>query len=438
VLVAGSTVITAILGLWVSGVPFVGLAASAAAIVVAVAVVGAVTLLPALLGLIGHRVDRLRVPRVGRLTHHTHDESGRPHGFARWAERVTRRPVVYLVAGLALIVALALPALDLRLGTVDAGSFPESHTDRRAYDLLSGGFGAGSNGPLQIVADLQGGGRRDAVERVRAAIGADDGIASVGPARYNAAGDTAAFEAVPTTAPGDDRTAGTVRRLRDSTIPAALGRAPAEVAVTGPTAVNIDLAAKLSSRLPWFVLAVVLISFVLLTCLFRSIVVPLKAAVMNLLSVGAAYGVIVAVFQWGWGRSLLGVDEAIPIETGLPMIMFAVLFGLSMDYEVFLLSRIRERYLETGDNLRAVSDGLASTARIITAAALIMICVFLSFALNPLPIVKLLGVGLATAVLVDATIVRLLLVPATMALLGDRNWWMPRILERHVPRFEAA
>ncbi|MCD9623899.1 MMPL family transporter [Rhabdothermincola salaria] len=432
VVIAGSTVVVAILGLQFAGIPFVAALGYAAALVVAVAVVVAVTLLPALLGLAGTRIlarrDRAGVPVAPET---------RRGGWVRWAHWVAHHPWRSAVAATAVLLVLAVPALDMQLGQADAGSAPTDTTHRQAYDLLADGFGDGFNGPLALVIDL--GADPDAVvaDQVSAAVGEDPGVEAVSPAQMNAAGDTALVTVIPTTKPQDVATSDLVHRLRDTTLPAVTDGTDAQVAVGGPTARFIDQSDRIGERLPWFIFGVVTVSFLLLMVVFRSILVPLKAALLNLLAIGAAYGVVVAVFQWGWGRSLIGLDEAVPIASFVPMMMFAILFGLSMDYEVFILSRIREEYHRGHSNIDSVVEGLGATAKVITAAALIMISVFLGFVASPDPIVKMMGVGLATAVALDATIVRMVLVPSTMALVGDPNWWLPRWLDRLLPHLDV-
>ena len=328
-------------------------------------------------------------------------------------------------------MALAAPVLSLRLGFPDEGTQSVERTERRAYDLVAEGFGPGINGPLVVAVDLRG---DDAVVGpLTSAIAADPGIAGVAPPELSDRADVATIIAFPTSAPQDDATYATIERLRTDVFPTALSGSPATAHVGGQTATFGDLADRVTDRLPWFIGAVVFLSFLLLMIVFRSVLVPLKAAILNLLSIGAAYGVMVMVFQWGWGLSLIGLDATVPIVSFVPMFMFAVLFGLSMDYEVFLLSRIREEYDASGDNDGAVVAGLAGTARVITSAALIMISVFMAFVLGTDPTVKMMGLGLATAIFVDATIVRMILVPATMKLMGDANWWLPSGLARRMP-----
>jgi putative drug exporter of the RND superfamily len=338
------------------------------------------------------------------------------------------------------LLALAAPAVDLRLGNPDAGNGPTNFTSQRAYDLMSDSFGPGANGPLLVAVDL---GNRDAkasvnaVDRVVTGLDATDGVASVAPPVLNDAGNAAVVTVVPTTGPQDQATEDLVHTLRDDVVPAAVVGTGADASVGGTTASFIDDSEHTSSRLPLFIAGVLALSFLLLMTAFRSLAVPIKAAVMNLLSIGAAYGVMALAANGGWLGDLVGIENATPVPAWLPMFMFAILFGLSMDYEVFLLSRVREEYLRTRQNRRAVADGLASTARVITAAAAIMVTVFGAFVLEDIVFLKLAGLGLATAVLVDATVVRMVLVPATMELLGDRNWWLPRWLDRRLPHFDV-
>ncbi len=430
VVIAGGTVVVAILGLQFAGIPFVAALGYSASIVVAVAVLVAITLLPALLGFAHHRVlpKSQRAVRKQAATAHS--------GWVSWARWVAHHPWRTGIAATAVLIALAIPMLDMRLGQADAGSDPTTATHRRAYDLLAEGFGDGFNGPLLITVELGTDPDPTALDRVRATVAADPGVRAVSPPELNESGDTGLITAIPTTKPQDPATSDLVHRLRNDLLPAATTDSGAQALVGGPTAGFIDQSDKIAARLPWFIAAVVSLSFILLMIVFRSILVPLKAAVLNVLSIGAAYGVVVAVFQWGWGRSLIGLDEAVPIASFVPMMMFAILFGLSMDYEVFILSRIREEYHRGHSNIDSVVEGLGATAKVITAAALIMISVFLGFVASADPVVKMMGVGLATAVAVDATIVRMVLVPSTMALVGDPNWWLPRWLDRILPRLD--
>jgi RND superfamily putative drug exporter len=343
--------------------------------------------------------------------------------------------VRYAIAGLVAMCAIAVPALSMRIGVPDDGNAPTHTTQRIAFDQLAEGFGPGFNGPIQVVVELGAPEDDVAVARIHDALQADPGIAAVTAPIVNADGDTAVLTANPTTPPQAEATDQLVRHLRADVLPASVDGTEAQVSLTGRAMIT-DLTDRITNRLPLFIVAVVAMSFLLLMIVFRSILVPLKAAIMNLLSIAAAYGVLVAVFQWGWGAELIGLHSTMPINPFLPLIMFAILFGLSMDYEVFLLSRVREEYVATGDNHQAVVRGLSSTARVITSAALIMISVFGAFVLGDDPNGKLFGVGLAVAVLIDATLVRMVLVPATMSLLGRANWWLPSWLDRVLPHLD--
>ncbi len=428
VIFAGGTVVVAILGLLVAGIPFVTGGGVAISAMVLVMVLASVTLLPALLGLAGHRINGRR-RRVDEGAH-------RPStGWYRWGAHVTRNATAYLVGGAVLMIALATPVLALDLGFPDDGTKPESRTERRAYDLIADGFGPGANGPLVIAVDISQGG--SVVAPIAAAVAADPGITSVGDPTIDLTAGVATLVAQPTTSPQDVATQETVARLRSEVFPTVLDGTAATAHIGGQTATFADLGDRVQERMLRFVVAVLLLSFLLLTLLFRSVLVPLKAVVLNLLSVGAAYGVLVMVFQWGWAAGLIGVESTVPIVSFIPLFMFAILFGLSMDYEVFLLSRVREEYRRCGDNTRAVIAGIAGTGRTITAAALIMVAVFSGFVLGSDPVVKMMGVGLATAIFLDATVVRLVLVPATMKLLGDANWWLPGWLDRLLPELDS-
>jgi RND superfamily putative drug exporter len=430
VLFAGTTVVIAILGLFLAGLPAISGMGAAVALVVTVSMAAAVTLLPGLLGLAGTKIDKLSIHRKGRVA-----KPAETTVAGRWAHHVGNHPVRYVVVGLGALCAVAIPALSMRIGVPDDGNAPTSTTQRIAYDQLAEGFGAGFNGPIQAVVELPTSGGQAVVQRVHDALQADPGVAAVTAPVLSPAGNTAVLTANPTTAPQDERTDQLVRHLRTDVLPATVEGTEARVSLTGQAMVT-DLTDRITNRLPVFIAAVVAMSFLLLMVVFRSIVVPLKAALMNLLSIAAAYGVLVAVFQWGWGRELIGLHSTMPINPFLPLIMFAILFGLSMDYEVFLLSRVREEYVASGDNHEAVVRGLSSTARVITSAALIMISVFGAFVLSEDPNGKLFGVGLAVAVLIDATLVRMVLVPATMSLMGRANWWLPGWLDRILPHLD--
>jgi RND superfamily putative drug exporter len=428
VLFAGTTVVIAIVGLLLAGLPAVTTMGFAVAITVVVSMAIAVTLLPGLLGWAGSRIDRFAIHRR-KATDAAHETLS-----GRWAHRVGRRPGRYAVTALVGLLMLAAPVLALRVGFADDGNAAPDTTQRLAYDLTTEAYGPGFNGPLTVVVEGPEGG--DAAARVHDALAATDGIAQVSAPLPNEAGDTSVMFANPTTAPGDEATAALLDDVRTEVLPDAVDGTGATAQVTGSTAFFEDLSARISERLPLFIAAVVALSFVLLAIVFRSVLVPLKAAFMNVLSIGAAYGVIVAIFQWGWGKGLVGLDETVAINPFVPLIMFAILFGLSMDYEVFLLSRIREEWLRTGDSHTSVVDGLGATARVITSAALIMISVFLGFVVGDDVTIKMFGIGLATAVLLDATVVRMVLVPATMALLGNANWWLPGWLDRLLPHLD--
>jgi putative drug exporter of the RND superfamily len=343
-----------------------------------------------------------------------------------------------LLIGLLVMGTLIIPFFHLRLGVADAGNSPESRTSRRAYDLLSQGFGPGFNGPFLLVAELKGPQDLQAFGGLQQRLSSTPGIAAVSPPIANQKGDTAIMTVYPTTSPQDAATSDLVKRLRSAIVPEAMRGTGVTVLVGGITPVFTDFADKIASRLPILIVVVLGLSFLLLMIVFRSVVVPLKAVIMNLLSIGAAYGVIVAIFQWGWLKGVVGIGKSGPIEAWAPMMLFTILFGLSMDYEIFLLSRVREDYLKNRDNGLAVANGVALTGRVITAAAAIMVAVFLSFVLGfPDRAIKLFGLGLAVAIFVDATLVRMVLVPATMELLGDVNWWLPRWLNRLIPRFSV-
>ncbi|HET9610474.1 MAG TPA: MMPL family transporter [Acidimicrobiales bacterium] len=438
VVFAGSTVVISIFGLVLMGRDYLWGVALATSLAVSVVVFASVTILPALLGFAGRSIDRLRLPWF------RHDVDGRRTLSWRWSRVMQRRPLAAGLGALAVLLVLTAPATDLRFGMPDAGNGPSDLTSRRAYDLISEGFGAGANGPLLVAVDLRNGAAAtDAgsaartVDRIAGDLQATDGVATVLPPALNDAGDAAVLTVVPTTGPQDEATESLVHTLRDQVLPGAVAGTGAEASVGGTTATFIDDSEDTASRLPLFIGGVVVLSFLLLMMVFRSLAVALKAAVMNLLSIGAAYGVMALAAGGGWVGELVGIEDATPVPAWLPMMMFAVLFGLSMDYEVFLLSRVREEYVRTRDNRRAVADGLASTARVITAAAAIMVTVFGAFVMEDAVFLKLAGIGLATAVFVDATVVRMVLVPATMELLGDRNWWLPRWLDRLLPHVDV-
>jgi RND superfamily putative drug exporter len=472
---AGVTVVVSFLGMVVMGISFIQGLAVSAAVVVAMTVVASLTLLPALLGFAGHRVEVTRWRGVvatgflalGLVGAGLKIDALAGAGFVlailtlllgfvlaplkrevprrppkpvretvayRWSRFIQHHPWPSAIFGAALLLVLAIPVLGLRLGFSDESNFAEETTTRQAYDLLVEGFGPGFNGPFLLAARVDGAADPAVLQGITDAVAADPDVVFVSPAQPNDPENPTAYRwfITPATSPQDEDTTALVHRLRDEVLPdgeAALG---SEVAVTGQVPATVDFSNLLSSRMPYFFLAVLLVSFLLMMVVFRSLLVPLKAVIMNLLSIGAAYGITVALVQWGWLGDVTGLQPG-PIETFAPMMFFAIVFGLSMDYEVFLLSRIKEEYNRTGDSHLSVANGLATTARVISAAAAIMVFVFGSFILENDRTFKLFGVGLASAIFLDATVVRMLLVPATMELLGDRNWWLPRWLDRILP-----
>ncbi|MFF3291479.1 MMPL family transporter [Streptomyces sp. NPDC003023] len=432
VVFAGATVCIALLGMLILRLGFLNGVAIAASLTVVLTVVASVTLLPALLSFIGMRAlsgrERRRLAALG-------PRPELPTGFAaRWSAFVERRPRLLGAVAAAVMLVLALPTLSLHLGTSDQGNGPATATTRQSYDLLAEGFGPGVNGPLTLVADLEGPDDHVAMDRLRHDLQATDGVSSVGPVTYNGSGDTAVLTVVPESAPQSKATSELVDRLRSDVIPVAENGTSLQVHVGGVTAGYDDFADVIIGKLPLFVGVVVALGCVLLLLAFRSVGIPLKAAAMNVLAVASAFGVVVAIFQWGWGSESLGLGSAGPVEPFLPVIMVSVLFGLSMDYQVFLVSRMYEEWLETGDNRRAVRVGLAETSRVINSAAVIMISVFLAFVLSGDRVIAMFGIGLAAAVALDAFVLRTLLVPALMHMLGGANWWLPRWLDRLLPR----
>jgi RND superfamily putative drug exporter len=428
VLFAGSTVIIALLGMFLLGVSFLyGLAVSSA-IAVLFTMLAALTALPALLSRIGERIGRGRRARSGSA------DGGSGTGFwARWARFISGHPWPAAVAGLAIMLVFAVPALSMRMDLSDAGNDPAGTTTRKAYDLLAEGFGPGFNGPLQIVAQLPHRNDKAALGNISAALRDTPGVVSVSPPAVSAGGRTVVYQAYPHSAPQAAATGDLVRTLRDTVLPPVARAADTTVLVGGQTAGSIDFTHVLSGKLPLFIAVVVGLAALLLLVVFRSLVIPVQAAVMNLLSIGAALGVTVAVFQYGWLADLVGVDKG-PIESWIPVMLFAIVFGLSMDYEVFLVSRIHEEWTKRRDSSQAVVEGVATTGRVITAAATIMVCVFLAFVLLPERQVKMFGLSLATAVFLDAFVIRSLLLPAVLELLGRWTWWFPERLGRRLPR----
>jgi RND superfamily putative drug exporter len=432
VLFAGATVVIALLGLFALGVSFLYGLAIAASIAVMLVLAASLTLLPSLLTFFGRRVGE--PGRLARLVRRRRKPARAAAGsvfWARWIGLIQRRPLIATVASAALMLTLATPALWLRLGSSDAGNDPGSFTTRHAFDLLAEGFGPGFNGPLTIVAQLPAAHRSEALTELRTAISKAPDVTSVTPPKLNPAGNTAVLSVYPNSSPQSTQTTRLVNLLRDDVIPPIASRTGAAVYVGGVTATFIDFSHVLASKLWLFVAIVVLLSALLLAVVFRSIVIPIQAAVMNLLSIGAALGVLVAVFQLGW---FPGISPG-PIEAFAPVLMFAIVFGLSMDYEVFLVSRIHEEWMLQKDNSAAVRDGLIETGRVITAAAAVMVVVFASFILGGERVIELFGLGLASAVFLDALVIRCVLLPAVLHLLGSRTWAFPEWLDRRLPRF---
>jgi len=424
VLFAGTTVVIALLGMLLLGISFLNGPAVASALAVFFTMIGSLTLLPALLGWFGHKV-KLGTPKP---------EGDKPRGFARWARILERRPRMFAVATIAVIAVIAFPVFGMQLGSSDAGNDAAGSTTRLAYDHLSEGFGPGFNGPLLVVTELPTAGDDTALATLSDAIARTDGVASVSTPNLNPANDTATLSVYPTTKPQDAGTTDLLNHLRDTVVPPVEQATGVTASISGATAISADLNSFLASKLPLFIAVVVGLSLLLLAIVFRSLLIPLKAAFMNVFSIGAALGIITFVFQDGHLASLIGVNTTGPIEAFLPVFMFALVFGLSMDYEVFLVSRMHEEWQRTKDATLAVRNGLALTGKVVMAAAIIMISVFASFMLGDDRTIKLFGLGLASAVLVDAFIVRLILVPALMYTFGKASWWMPHRLERRLPR----
>jgi putative drug exporter of the RND superfamily len=430
VVFAGFTVVIALCSLAVAGIPLVTTLGFTAAVAVVIAVCAAATLLPAMLGALGPHINSLRF-HLGK----THPDDKEPHGWRSWAERIVRVPWRSAIAALVVLAILALPIFQLQLGQNDISALPKETTSRQAYDGLNAGFGPGVNGPLLIASQFK---TPEEAQKVlpglQKSIGGAADVAAVTEPTLSEDKKVAVFTVISKSEPWADETVSLVENLRDEVIPGALEGTKAQSFVGGQTAGYIDLANQISNKLPLMIAVVVGLSFLVLLMAFRSILVPIKAAAMNLISVAASYGVVTAVFQLGWGSSLIGLDHPIPIVSFVPLLMFAILFGLSMDYEVFLMTQMKEHYVEYGDERRAVVEGLANTGRVITSAAGIMVCVFASFVLSGDPVVKEFGVGLAVAIAIDSTVVRCLLVPAVMELMGKWAWWMPSWLDRFVPR----
>lgn len=440
VMVAGSTVMISMFGLFATGLTFMQGTAVVTMVAVLVVLAASATLFPALLGFFGHRIERWRLPLMRRrgagaagVTVADGGHLAPSRGWLRWSRLIERRRVAAVVLGTGLMLALAAPFLGTRFGFPDAGNDPEDHSARQAYDLLADGFGAGANGPLLLVTSLgdDGGSTLPAVADT---VAATPGVAAVLPPVLDPSGETALLTVLPATGPQDAATESLVHALRDDVLPAASAETGLDVHVGGVTAAAIDVNETMAGGLPLLIGGVVVVSMLLLLVSFRSVVVMLTAAVMNLLSVVAAYGVVALVLEGGWAGRLVGIDTETPMPAYVPVVMFTVLFGLSMDYEVFLISRMRESWLRTRDNARSIVDGLAGTGRVITAAAAIMVTVFAALVPSPDVVLKSLGLGMAAAILIDATVVRMLLVPATMHVLGRANWWAPRWLDRRLPQ----
>jgi putative drug exporter of the RND superfamily len=440
VIIAGFTVVIAVLGLMLTGLSYMYGVAIATSLAVLTVMFASITLLPAFLSYLGPRVDRLRIPLLGRYLKKT-DEPETDAGespAARWSHMVQRRPWPFAIGALVILLALAAPALGMRLGFPDAGNDPPDSFTRQAYDLNTQGFGPGTNGPVQIAATIPENDQAKAqVNAFANTLRSTPGVKFVVPPRFNDSGDAALITVIPTTSPQDEATEDLVRHLRDDVVPNELSGTGFDVKIGGVTAALEDQSEYMKGRMPLFIAGVVGLSFLLLLVAFHSPLISLKAGIMNLLSVSAAYGVMTLAANGGGLSNLIGIDHEVPIAPFMPVMMFAILFGLSMDYEVFLISRIREEYLKDGNTSRAVADGLAKTARVITAAAAIMVVVFLSFVTSNEVFLKLFGIGLAAAVFLDATIVRMVLVPAVMQLLGKWNWWIPNWLERTLPSLDV-
>jgi RND superfamily putative drug exporter len=433
VLFAGTIVCIALLGMFALGVSFLYGLAVAASLGVALTMFAALTLLPALLGFIGPRVLSRRQKSSLASNGPRVVGAGNKGFWPRWAEFIRSRPALPAIAAAAVIIAIALPFFSLQLGSSDQGNDAAGTTTRQAYDMLSKGFGPGFNGPLELVAAVHGPGEESALRRVVASVATQPGVASVAPPALIPAkngGDVALIEVYPTTSPQAAATTTLVDHLRAVTLPKAVAGSALVVYVSGQTAVFVDFANVLSAKLPLFIGLVVLLSFLLLAMVFRSLLIPLISAILNILSIGAAFGILVAVFQWGWLGGLIGVNQPGPVESFLPVMLFAIVFGLSMDYQVFLVTRIHEEWVKTGDNELAVRNGLATTGKTITAAALIMILVFGSFILGGERVIKEFGLGLAGGVLVDAVVIRMAIVPSLLTLFGRANWWFPKWLDR--------
>jgi putative drug exporter of the RND superfamily len=435
VIIAGLTVVIAVLGLMLTGLSYMYGVAISTSLAVLTVMLASVTLLPALLSYLGPRVDKLRIPLLGRTLR---AEGNSESPAASWSHAVQRRPWPAAIAALVVLLGLAAPALGMRLGFPDAGNDPPDTMTRQSYDLNTEGFGPGPNGPIQIAAKLPPSQEaKSEIDAFANTLRSEPDVSFVTPPRINQAGDAALITVTPRSSPQDEETEELVNHLRDDVVPAQLEGTGIDVEIGGVTAALEDQSEYMKDRMPLFISGVVGLSFLLLLVAFHSPLISLKAGVMNLLSVSAAYGVMTLAANGGGLSNLIGIDHEVPIAPFMPVMTFAILFGLSMDYEVFLISRIREEYLKDGDTRRAVADGLAKTARVITAAAAIMVVVFLSFVTSQEVFLKLFGIALAAAIFLDATVVRMVLVPAVMQLLGRWNWWIPNWLGRILPRLDV-
>ena len=433
VLFAGSTVVLALCSLAIAGIPIVAQMGVLSSIAVLVAILAAITLLPAVMAVLGPKVDALRLPWLHRRNNRDVDHDST--GWARWARGIARHPWPPMLAAIAILAVFAIPTFSLELGQPDTSAGPKDAPTTQAYDQIARGFGQGVNGPVLVAVELPGKSSDSAdLQKLVSDIEKDPDVASVAPPSLNADKSAATVSVIPRSPPPSDATVALVDRLRNETIPEALKGTDVKAYVGGSTAAYIDIADEIQRKLPQSILIVVGLSFFLLLFAFRSVLVPIQAAAMNLLGVAASYGMLVAVFQWGWGTELIGLTGDVPIVSFVPLMMFAILFGLSMDYEVFLVTHIQEEYESGADNETAVVRGLSRSARVITSAALIMVSVFAAFVLSTDPTTKQFGLGLAFAVAIDATIVRCLLVPALMVIIGKANWWLPGWLRRILPK----
>ena len=433
VLFAGATVCIALLGLFVLRLSFLNGVAVAASTTVLVTMAASLTLLPALFGVMKRRVHSRRSRRsIDSGTVKDHEQST----WAKWSRAVAKAPRSLALGAIAIIVVMSIPYLSLHLGSSDQGNNPKGTTTRSAYDLLAKGFGPGTNGPLQVIAEIKTPADKTALQTVATALSTTPGIVQVSPIISSPDGTVGLLQVIPTTGPQDIKTSNLITLLRSTVIPKALAGSTTPIYVGGTTAIFDDFATVISGKLPLFIGVIILLGCLLLLLAFRSFVIPLTAGVMNLLAAGASFGVVVAVFQWGWGAKLLNIGSG-PIEAFLPVIMLAILFGLSMDYQVFLVSRMHEEWLHTNENSKAVIVGQTETGRIITSAALIMITVFSSFVFGGEKVIKEFGIGLASAVFIDAFVLRTIMVPALMHLFGATNWWIPAWLEKRLPRLSV-